>query len=272
MSASSLPLYFDGCHGRLYGVHHQPEPAVDRSHGILFLPPLGQEYKRCHKPLQKLAQDLSRAGFHVLRFDYAGSGDSADLPDWSLDTWRQDGRDALEQLQARSGARALSAFGIRLGAGVAVALDRPLAHLVLWDPIGSGAAYLEELEQLNHDLLNRYRHSFRSGNTVRIPSDQLLGHRFPASMRRSLGGWSLDVAGGPPAREALWIETETTPATADPAQLSGLLAEAENRRHVEARCKWRSLAEIENIIMGQPVTRQVLLHFKEASGDPGNGA
>jgi pimeloyl-ACP methyl ester carboxylesterase len=272
MSSRSLPLYFEGRHGRLYGVHHAPEPTVDRSHGILFLPPLGQEYKRCHKPLQKLAQDLAGAGFHVLRFDYAGSGDSADLPDWDLDTWRQDGRDALEQLQARSGARDLSALGIRLGAGVAVALDTPLTHLVLWDPIGNGAAYLEELEQLNRDLLHRYRHSYRSGKSVRIPSDQLVGHRFPASMHRSLRHWNLDAADHAAARQALWIETETTGATADPVGLAGRLAEVESRRQVEARCKWRSLAEIENIIMGQPVTRQILLHFREAPDGPGNGA
>jgi hypothetical protein len=272
MPSRSLPLYFEGRHGRLYGIHHAPEPAADRSHGILFLPPLGQEYKRCHKPLQKLAQDLAGAGFHVLRFDYAGSGDSADIPDWSLHTWSQDGRDALAQLQARSGVRALSALGIRLGAAVAVRLGTPLSHLVLWDPIGNGAAYLEELEQLNHDLLHRYRHSLRSGRTVRIPSDQLVGHRFPASMRRSLQDWTLDATDPAPARRALWIETESTAATADPSQLDGRLAVMESRRHVEARCKWRSLAEIENIIMGQPVTRQALLHFKDTPDGPGNGA
>ncbi len=270
MSPRSLPLFLDGPRGPLYGVHHTPEPAADRDHGILFLPPLGQEYKRCHKPLQKLAQDLARAGFHVLRFDYAGSGDSTDLPDWSLDTWREDARAAMGQLRTRSGAGTFSAFAVRLGAGAAVALDTPLDQLVLWDPIGDGAAYLEELENLNERLLHRYRHSCRSGKTVRIPGDQLIGHRFPDSMRRSLRAWTLDGSKLPPSRQALWVETETTAATADPTRLAGPLAAQENRLPVEARCQWRSLPEIENIIMGQPVTRQVLRHFKETPDGPGN--
>ena len=241
MHSRSQPLYFEGRHGPLYGIHHVPEPTRDRRHGILFLPPLGQEYKRCHKPLQKLAQDLAKAGFHVLRFDYAGSGDSTDFPDWSLDTWRQDGRDALALLQTRSEAGELSALGVRLGAAVAVTLGAPLANLVLWDPIGNGAAYLEELEQLNRSLLHKYRHSYRSGRTVRIPDDQLIGHRFPESMRRSLRAWSLDGEEQRSARCALWIDTEKTAATADPDRLSFRLAEQDLQHHVEARCRWRSL-------------------------------
>lgn len=265
MNTSFKPLYFEGRHGSLYGVHHVPEPIADRAHAILFLPPLGQEYKRCHKTLQKLARDLARAGFHVLRFDYAGSGDSGDLTDWSLDTWRQDGRDALAQLQSLSGARDLSAFGVRLGASVVTHLDTPLANLVLWDPIDDGAAYLEALETLNRDLLHRVRHAFRSGKTVRIPPHQLVGHRFPDPMRRSLRAYTLEPPAEPPAKRALWIDAERTPATADPAQFAGRLAGQENRCDLDVRCQWHSLTEVENIIMGQPVARQVLQHFKGAA-------
>lgn len=272
MTSSFTPLFFGGRNEPLYGVHHKPDPAVDRSHGVLFLPPLGQDYKRCHKPLQKLARDLAQAGFHVLRFDYAGSGDSADLAAWSLDSWREDGIDALSQLQSMSGARDLSAFGIRLGASVAVQLDVPLANLILWDPIGDGPAYLEEIEKLNRDLLYKFRHSFRSGRHVVVPPGQMVGHVFPDSMRDSLRDYALEAPGANRARRALWIDAEATPATAGYEHFQDQLAGAERYCQVEVGCHWRSLAEISNVIMGQPVARQVLLHLKEESGGHGNSA
>lgn len=272
MTTSFTPLFFSGRNEPLYGVHHKPDPVADRSHGVLFLPPLGQDYKRCHKTLQKLARDLAQAGFHVLRFDYAGSGDSADLADWSLDTWREDARDALHQLQFLSGARDLSALGVRLGASVAVQLDVPLANLMLWDPIGNGLAYLEEIESLNRELLYAYRHSFRNGRHVVVPPGQLVGHVFPESMRESLRGYVLDVSVSNRARRALWIDAEATSATAGFEHFEGRLAEVESDCQVNAACHWRSLSEISNVIMGQPVARQVLLHLTELSGGHGNSS
>lgn len=271
MTASFTPLFFGGRSGPLYGVHHAPDPKADRSHGVLFLPPLGQDYKRCHKTLQKLAQDLARAGFHVLRFDYGGSGDSALADGWNLASWQQDAGDALQQLRALGGVSALSAFGVRLGAAVAVNLGEPLANLVLWDPIGDGPAYLEELETLNLALLHRFRHSSRRRGRVEVPPEQLVGHRFPDAMRASLEGYALSMPGPVPARRALWIDAESTPATAGYAQFEGRLGEEERHQELDVRCHWRSLAEIGNVIMGQPLARQVLL-FLADEGAHGNRA
>jgi pimeloyl-ACP methyl ester carboxylesterase len=257
---------------------------------VLLLPPLGQEYKRCHKTLQKLAQDLATAGFHTLRFDYAGSGDSGELASWSLDTWRQDGQDALAWLRGTSGAKMVSAVGVRLGAAVALALDTPLEHLVLWDPVVDGSAYLESLDRLNRELLHRFRHAYRNGSAVSFPPEQLIGHPFPDTMRESLAAYSLVIPDQPPARHALWIDTPTGATesrkdahrnpgagageAADPVKesYSGHLALAEEFLHVEARCRWHSAMEIENVIMGQPVTRHMLQWFKQADGFHGNGA
>lgn len=286
MNRSFTPLFFDGCNGPLYGVHHAPEENMDRSHGVLFLPPLGQEYKRCHKSLQKLAGDLAGAGFHVLRFDYAGSGDSvspvrratggtepaSNIASWSLETWHEDARDALRQLQTMSDVRDVSALGVRLGASVATQLDVPWANLMFWDPIGDGPAYLDELDVLNRDLLNKFRHSFRNGRKVEIPKDQMVGHDFPGAMRDSLKEFKLTTPGGSLASRALWIDADPTPATAAYPQFKGRLAEKEHHCQVGVRCRWRSLAEIGNVIMGQPLARQVLLHLKDENGAHGNSA
>lgn len=281
MTPRSKPLFFEGRHGQLYGVHHAPPAAQDRAHAVLLLPPLGQEYKRCHKILQKLAQDLATAGFHALRFDYTGSGDSSEPAAWSLDTWRQDGRDALSWLQNASGATASSAIAVRLGAAVAVALDPPLEHLVLWDPVVEGPAYLAALDQLNEELLHRYRHALRNGSSMALPPTQLIGHRFPDAMRESLAAYALGLPATPPARQALWIETAAgdrkqgdrgTRTGEAKERFAGRLALAEEYVQIEARCQWHSAVDIENVIMGQPVTRQILQRFKAASGDHGNRA
>lgn len=266
MTATFTPLFFNGRNGPLYGVHHAPDAQGDRSHGVLFLPPLGQDYKRCHKSLEKLARDLATSGFHVLRFDYGGSGDSARLERWSLDSWREDARDALQQLQSLSGAGALSAFGVRLGAAVAVQLGAPLSNLILWDPVGNGAGYLEELEVLNLALLHRFRHSSRRRGRIEIPAEQLVGHRFPNAMRSSLQSYALEAPESALARRSLWIDVEKTPGSADYAVLGEKLAGESHQLSVEARCHWRSLEEIGNVIMGQPIARQVLLFLKDEGG------
>lgn len=272
MSTSFTPLFFEGRHGPLYGVWHAPDPGAERSHGVLFLPPLGQDYKRCHKPLQKLARDLAQQGFHVLRFDYAGSGDSANPGSWSLETWREDARDALHQLQSLSGAQDLSVFAVRLGAAAATHLGSPLAHLVLWDPVCNGAAYLEEIEELNHELLFQFRHSSRRGRKVEIPGDQIVGHVFPDTMRESLRRYELQAPASGPVGRALWIDTEATAATDGYARLKGCLAGEVRHCRVDTRCHWRSLTEIGNVIMGQPIARQVLQQLTDQAGDHADSA
>jgi len=113
------PIYFAGRHGPLYGVHHFPDQGLDLQHAILIMPAMGQEYVRCHKTLQKLAADLAKLGYHVLRFDYTGTGDSSDGDGWDLETWKRDSLDALEHLSGLSSASCLSLVGVRLGASLA---------------------------------------------------------------------------------------------------------------------------------------------------------
>lgn len=267
MTTRFTPLFFDGPHGPLYGVHHAPAPASERGHGILFLPPLGQEYKRCHKTLQKLATDLATVGFHVLRFDYTGSGDSfagnmTEGATWDLESWQADGRAALRQLATLSGADRFSALGVRLGAAVATQLQTPLANLLLWDPVGNGPAYLEELDTLNRELLRKFRPARRIRRDAGASPGEWVGHPFPETMRDSLKQYSLTADVNPRPQRALWIETCDTPASARYPGEDRRIATEVRHCPVEARCHWRSLAEISNLIMGQAVSRQVLQHMK----------
>src|SRR5919201_1417748 len=91
--------------------------------GIVLCYPGPQEYNVAHLAFRKLAGLLARRGWHVLRFDYRGTGDSAGASDEGDPTlWIQDLRAAVAELKDIAGISAVSVVGLRLGAAVA-ALD-----------------------------------------------------------------------------------------------------------------------------------------------------
>jgi pimeloyl-ACP methyl ester carboxylesterase len=146
MSATSY--FFRQSGKQLFGCYHLPRGAARGA--VLLCQPQGAEYQRCHRAFRLLADQLARAGLAALRFDYFGSGDSAgDGIDGDLDQWRRDVAAALEECRTRWGHTRIAAVGLRLGATLAVlaAQDAGLLDaLVLWEPVVSGRAYLDDLE------------------------------------------------------------------------------------------------------------------------------
>ena len=121
-----------------------------REECVLICNPFGQEAIRCHRLLKVLADRLARSGFHVMRFDYFGTGDSdGDDASGNLEAWTNDVCRANQEICIQSGCHYSAWFGLRLGANLAARASSrtELAprRLVLWDPIASGTAYLDEL-------------------------------------------------------------------------------------------------------------------------------
>lgn len=141
-------LLFGSSAAHLYGVYHPAESGKARSEGIVVCSPFGQEGMRAHRSLRQLATDLSRLGYDVLRFDYRGTGDSAgDIEGVTPSDWLEDIAHAMEELRDISGVTRISLLGLRM-ASVLVALvakSHPTRRLVLWDPVESGQAYLDEV-------------------------------------------------------------------------------------------------------------------------------
>lgn len=267
------PIFFATAYGRLFGVHHFPEESRANEQAILIMPPMGQDYVRCHKTLQKLATDLAGIGFHVLRFDYTGTGDSSDLEDWDLDTWKRNGLDALRVLSERSKTHRLSIVGVRLGASLALGLDTTLDSLVLWDPVTRGSDYLGELEVLHAELLETTLHSLRANRRSNEVTDELVGHKCTESMRESLQSFSLEADLNVRPSRVLWVESGDAPRAEIPLPVLDELVDAARRHHrLDMNCNWTSPSEVGNTLMGQPAIRVILEFFGKRNRHEGRSA
>ena len=145
----------------LVGIYLEPTgPAAPRQHAVLLCNPFGQEGIRAHRLYRVMSDRLAAAGYHVLRFDYYGSGDSAGSDEeWDFFGSVGDAQAALMELLRRSHAPEWSAVGLRLGANVALDLARraplPPRLLMLIEPVLDGRAYLSGLAASSLEALNR---------------------------------------------------------------------------------------------------------------------
>lgn len=146
-------FFFDGNGYRLFGVVHDPEVKA-KSCGFVFCHPFAEEKLWTHRVFVNFARSLAQKGYHVLRFDYMGNGDSeGEFADSSVETCLADIHSAVVWLQAnRSVEAGTGLLGLRFGATLAsIAAERykDLSHLVLWEPVINGAKYMKEMLRIN---------------------------------------------------------------------------------------------------------------------------
>ena len=187
------PMYLGDSERKLYGVYHPPAKPTRLRHAVLLCYPGVQEYSASHWAFRRLAGMLARDGHHVLRFDYFGTGDSAGATEQGLPSiWIENIRQAATELRDISGARQLSLVGKRLGgllAALSCKTDIDARRLVLWDPVLSGKAYIDELEMWD---ARRNLLLLHSDYSRRQPREELLGYAFPNPLRAALS--ELEIA------------------------------------------------------------------------------
>jgi pimeloyl-ACP methyl ester carboxylesterase len=204
--SAAAPCYFGASGAEMFGVYHPPQAAADRDVGVVVCPPMGREYLKTHRALRQLALHAARSGFHALRFDYRGCGDSAGEPaSFGLREWAQDVASAADELKDRSGVGRVAFVGLRLGATLAVLAAggrRDVEGLVLWEPVLDGPGYLGE-------IVDRDRAFWRSLEVAVEPPDEsgtvgIIGFPVSRSLHDALHGLTLTPARRP-ARRALLI-------------------------------------------------------------------
>jgi len=142
-------VYFDSEDHRLFGWLHHPSGDSVATLGVVLCKPFGYEAICSHRGIRGFAESLAAAGLPALRFDYVGTGDSAEIDPKAdqIQAWARDVAAATAELRRRTGVARVCLLGVRLGAMLALlaAEECAVSGLVLISPILSGHRYLRQL-------------------------------------------------------------------------------------------------------------------------------
>ena len=177
------PIHF-GVGGRLLGLRSEAH-GTPRSSAVLICHAWGPEYMRSYRALHVLAGQLAQRGFETLRFDYSATGDSADDEPPSVSQWLEDIDCAARELRDLSGASEICALGLRLGALLAAegrARGLPLSRVLRWDAPASGAAWLEQLVELDRQHYEQKNHYLPEPLKLSPSAGELLGSPWPSAL------------------------------------------------------------------------------------------
>lgn len=204
-------FYFGDRSKLLYGAYHPAQDFKDRRVGVILCYPIINEYLRSHRAFVRLATQLSSEGFHVLRFDYFGCGDSyGDDDDGSLLEWTENLSTAIDELKNGCDASHICLIGLRMGATLALLAAEQrndIDTMVLWEPIVNGKEYLREVKRLHLEsaVIEGLPKAVK-GQTDASRQLEILGFRIADIMLDELLKLDLLSMKESPARQVLHIE------------------------------------------------------------------
>ena len=204
-TGTETPLFFGAANSQKFGYFYAPQTAATQ--GVVVCPPLGQEYMRTHWLIRNLSVALNRKGAPVLRFDFAGQGDSFGKPEeLTLEALCTSVVEAVREMQSRAGLKKVSLIAFRASALVAQRAVERLGSdvtLILIDPPRSGRDYFEELRRVQMERWSAYPYTKSWVSNARF--EEILGSLYSKSFVAELE--SLELKPGFPvvkSRGAGW--------------------------------------------------------------------
>ncbi len=142
------PLYFPSGDQQLFGWLHHAGGKDAPDWGVVVCKPFGYEALCAHRSIRGFAAAAAALDIPTLRFDYLGTGDSADLDPAAdqVEAWTRDIAHAIAELRRRTGVARVCLLGFRLGALLATlaAGECQVDALALVAPVVNGRKYLRE--------------------------------------------------------------------------------------------------------------------------------
>ncbi|MBM4439025.1 MAG: alpha/beta fold hydrolase [Candidatus Rokubacteria bacterium] len=254
------PAYF-GLPGReLFGIYEAPAAgASDR--GVVLCHPHGRDYAAAFRAFRVLSGRLAAAGLHVLRFDYAGTGDSwGDAEDGSVAQWTEDIVTAIDALHRAHGCGEIALVGLRLGAMLAALAGiecQRAARVVLWEPVVDGREYVADLQARHRAWLAAEARERRRAPAL-AQDDELLGSRMTAPMRRDLEARSLRALPKAPAPHVALVTQAADPAYDALAQHLRELGSAVAHARVTGATVWNTTPGMEQGLVPSEAIRAIV--------------
>ena len=203
------PLAFEWGGGRLPAWWHPPSGATPRSLPVVLCPAIGWEAEATHRTVGRWAELLAASGFPVLRFDYAGCGDSpgSDEDPGRIPDWVASVHGAVEAARRLSGAKEVAVAGLHLGATLAAraAAERTdVGALMAWGPFSTGRGLVRQVRA--YRLLNALPDDPR-GMTAG-EDEEAAGYRLSRTTVGELERLDLRALPGAPAPRVLLVSRE----------------------------------------------------------------
>lgn len=220
--------FFFGSNDELFGMYHVAEGAR-RRRAVLIAGPLLNENMRAHFALRQISMKLSAAGYDVLRFDYAGMGNSLCCTENVSPTdWKANVQAAASELRDISGVGRLSIVAVRFSVNLAAAVTQASAaeNFVMWDPVMSGSAWLKNLFRAQKIAAGQFPY-------LEFDRDrEYLGHQMPEDFRTELSSLDEEEI---IAQTILRIETDDTGTEHETPPNCHLVT-------IPFQCNWESLS------------------------------
>ena len=209
-------IYFDSGEHKLFGWLHLPEGGPRADLGLVICAPFGYEAVCAHRSIRAFAEMAAAQGVPALRFDFLGTGDSADIQPEAdqLELWTADVTAAVGELRQRTGVPQVCLLGLRLGATLATLAARrteAVTSLVLIAPVISGRRYLRELKT------RRLVASDKSRQDVHVAGGgpmEVSGYTLSAASVAALARIDLNEPNPSASPEILVIDGSTLPTSA----------------------------------------------------------